>query len=86
MSIFDTVVLVWLVSVVCVSAVGFFFGRTAEAFDMGILLGPIGVVVAVVMMSRDRKVHSDNVPIVRINEARKVAAQMPADMSMQKAA
>lgn len=69
MSIFDTVVLVWLASVVLVTLVGFFRGRTAEALDMGIFLGPVGLVLVVFMISSGRKPLSEVTSIVRIEDA-----------------
>lgn len=69
MSIFDAVVLVWLASVGLVTVVGFLSGRTAAALDMGIFLGPIGLLMAILMISRDRKRLSERSPIVQVDSA-----------------
>lgn len=69
MSIFDAVVLVWLVSVVLITIVGFVCGRTTEALDMGIFLGPVGLLLAIFMVSQGRKQRNEDLPIVRIDNA-----------------
>ena len=87
MDIFDAVALVWLVSVTLVTVVGYFCGRTAEALDMGIFLGPVGLLLAILAISRGRKRLNEGAPIVRIADAnRSLPATALSETNLRRAA
>jgi hypothetical protein len=87
MSIFDAVALVWLVSLVLVTFIGFFRGRTAAALDIGLFLGPIGLLLAVLMISRDRKHVGKGAATVRLNDVgQKLPATMVSETGLRRAA
>jgi hypothetical protein len=52
MDIFGLVAIVWLVSTVLASGVGFLHGRGDEAMTLGALLGPIGFLLTLVLVVR----------------------------------
>lgn len=52
---FDSVIFLWFASVMLVTAIGYFRGQAADAMTLGVLLGPIALVVTVVLVVRARR-------------------------------
>jgi hypothetical protein len=52
MDIFGLVAMVWLVSTVLASGLGFLRGRGDEGMTLGVLLGPVGVLLTLVLVAR----------------------------------
>jgi hypothetical protein len=76
MNVFDAVACVWLASAAIVISVGYFRGRVAEAMNLGIFLGPVGVPLAFVLFRPSRANSAESVrvvPISRSNRHRQAA-------------
>ena len=69
MNSFDAVVFLWLASAVLATAIGCFRGRAADAMNLGILLGPIGVLLVLALTSEGRFPRNQGVPILNIGES-----------------
>jgi hypothetical protein len=50
MDSFDAIVFVWLASAAVVTVIGYLRGRTEDAMTLGIFLGPLGVVLAFLLL------------------------------------
>ncbi len=66
---FDSVIFVWFASAMLVTAIGYFRGQAADAMTVGVLLGPIAVVMTVVLVVRGRRSRNESPPILKITDA-----------------
>jgi formate hydrogenlyase subunit 3/multisubunit Na+/H+ antiporter MnhD subunit len=49
---FDSIIFLWFASAMLVTVIGYFRGQAADAMTLGILLGPIALMVTVVVVVR----------------------------------
>jgi hypothetical protein len=80
MDAFDSVIFLWFASAMIVTAIGYSRGQAADGMTLGVLLGPIAlVVVSVVLLMRGRSGLKESPQILEISAAdrRRHAAALP---------
>jgi len=71
MNTFDTLVFAWLLSSGLATIIGYARGRTIEAMNLGIFLGPIGFLVALAVIPRRSGNASEEVRILKFSDAKR---------------
>jgi hypothetical protein len=59
MDSFDAIVFVWAASAIVVTVIGYLRGRTEDAMTLGIFLGPLGVILAILLLRDNRSLRDE---------------------------
>ena len=85
MDCFGAIALLWLATAVIATFLGFLRGRTSDAVTLGVLLGPVGLVL-VMFLSRAGEQQEEAV-LLKIGDAqRRVRQQVDAEPPLRRAA
>jgi hypothetical protein len=70
MDAFDSVIFLWFASAMIVTAIGYFRGQAADAMTLGVLLGPVAlVVVSGVLLMRGRSGLKESPQVLEMTAA-----------------
>jgi len=71
MNTFDTLIFTWLLSFGLATMVGFARGRTIESMNLGIFLGPLGLLLTLVLIPRHSAHAEEEVRILKFSDAKR---------------